>query len=85
MFPKNIKRDFLHGKSDLLFSSNNHMKKGHRTLLYAWGVMMSDHRILQYTWTATSSHVSIYTGCDDALSFGKVKIHECSRRGSSRR
>jgi hypothetical protein len=51
MFPKNIKRHFLHGKSDLLSSAKNHMKEGCRTLLYAWGAMMPDHHTLHYTWT----------------------------------
>jgi hypothetical protein len=49
MFPKNIKRDFLHGKIDLLSFAKIHMKEGRRTLLYAWGVMMPDLRTLHYT------------------------------------
>jgi hypothetical protein len=56
MFPKNIKRDFLHGKSDLISSAKNHMKEGRRTLLYAWGARMSDRRTLHYTWAAMSLH-----------------------------
>jgi hypothetical protein len=58
MFPKNIKRDFLHGKSDFLSSAKNHMKEGRRTLLYAWGATMPDHRTLHYTWTVTLSHAA---------------------------
>jgi hypothetical protein len=46
MFPENIKEDFLHGKSDFLSSLKNHVKEGRRTLLYAWGAMMLDHRTL---------------------------------------
>ena len=58
MFPKNIKRDFIHGKSDLISSTKNHMKEGRCTLLYAWGVTMYDRRTLHYTWTMMSSHVA---------------------------
>jgi hypothetical protein len=46
MFPKNIKRDFLHEKSDLIFSVKNHMKEGRRTLLYAWGVTIPNRHTL---------------------------------------
>jgi hypothetical protein len=66
MFPKNIKRDFLHGKSDLLSSAKNHMKEGRHTLLNTWGVTMPDRRILHYTWTVMSSHAAKCVGCDDA-------------------
>jgi hypothetical protein len=38
------------------FSSfKNYDKEGHRTMLYAWGVMMPDCRTLHQIWTATSS------------------------------
>jgi len=65
-FLKDIKRGFLHEKSDLLSSAKNHMKEGHRTLINTQGEIMHDHPILHYTWTMMSSQDAKCVGCDDA-------------------
>jgi hypothetical protein len=45
-------------KVDYLFFLKNHIKGDRRTLLYAWGATMLDHRMLHQNWTAASSQAA---------------------------
>jgi hypothetical protein len=51
---KTLKEIFSMRKVDYIFFLKNYVKGDHCTLLYAWGAMIIDHRMMHQKWTMTS-------------------------------